>query len=71
MTECTHDLSATKNTIPEPILFADDASLVILSKNIDELCTTVILLLPHVNECSAATEYPKFRCNKHNGIYIK
>lgn len=69
--ECTHDLSATKNRTPEPTLFAADTSLIILSKNVDELCTTAIVLLPHVKECSAAAEYSKFRCNNHNGIYKK
>ena len=53
--ECTPDLSPTENTTPEPIIFADDTSLIILSKIDDEFCTTAILLLPHVNECSVVT----------------
>jgi hypothetical protein len=53
--QCTPDLSPTKNTIPEPIIFADDTSFIILSKNVDEFCTTAILLLPHVNECTVSS----------------
>ena len=52
---CAPDLSPIKNTIPEPIIIAGDISLIILSKNIDEFCTTAILLLPRVNECPFVT----------------
>jgi hypothetical protein len=43
-----NDLSTTINTLPEPILFTDDTSLIIYSKNIDDFSTvsnTVLSLI--------------------------
>jgi hypothetical protein len=46
----TNDLSSTINTLSQPIIFADDTSVVIYSKRFDDFCVTWNILLSHMNK---------------------
>jgi len=45
-----NDLPLRLNSLSEPMLFADDTSVIISSKNFKDFCSVTNLLLPHKNK---------------------
>jgi hypothetical protein len=48
------DLPLRINSLSEPVLFADDTSVLISNRNFEDLCSVLNLVLSRMNECYAA-----------------
>jgi cellulose biosynthesis protein BcsQ len=75
----TNDLPPTKNTLTEPIIFADDTSVIICNKNFDDFCATSNLVLSHMSKWFTdnklvpnidKTNVIKFITTRHNMLKI-
>jgi hypothetical protein len=64
-----NDLPSTLNTLPVPIIFVDKTSVIIYSKNVDDLCllSNTALSLSHINNWFAANKLA-LNLNKTNII---
>jgi hypothetical protein len=49
-----NDLPLTINSIPNQILFADDTSVIISSRNFEDFCSLSNLVFSHMIKCFAA-----------------
>jgi hypothetical protein len=50
------DLPPTINTLTEPIIFADDTSVIISNKNVDDFCATSNIVLSHMSKWFTANK---------------
>jgi hypothetical protein len=51
-----NDLPPTINTLTEPIIFADDTSVIISNKNFDDFCATSNIVLSHMSKWFTANK---------------
>jgi hypothetical protein len=51
---CINDLPLRRKSISEPLLFADDTSVIISSRNFEVVCSVSNLVLSHMIKCNDA-----------------